>query len=137
MAKIVFKIGIAQSPFPPVLVQINQFTDVGDCPLGSPAAPAPCVVTLVRLLGDFDPPKEAMHKAIEAALRPVSEEGSTPQPASIAMCDGPEAGLTQIDAPPEQGELGNYYLAYSARADMYRMLGGQVRPGPLMRDLWR
>ena len=39
------------------------------------------------------------------------------------MRDGPEAGLTQIDAVLEQGELANYYLAHSARADMYRRLG--------------
>jgi RNA polymerase sigma-70 factor (ECF subfamily) len=39
------------------------------------------------------------------------------------MCDGPEAGLTHIDAVLEHGELANYYLAHSARADMYRRLG--------------
>jgi RNA polymerase sigma-70 factor (ECF subfamily) len=42
---------------------------------------------------------------------------------AIAERDGPEAGLTQIDAVLEQGELANYYLAHSARADMYRRLG--------------
>ncbi|HEX3822117.1 MAG TPA: RNA polymerase sigma factor [Candidatus Sulfotelmatobacter sp.] len=42
---------------------------------------------------------------------------------AIAMRDGPEAGLAQIDAALEQGELANYYLAHSARADMYRRLG--------------
>src|SRR5437773_10454209 len=42
---------------------------------------------------------------------------------AIAMCDGPEAGLTQIDAVLEHGELANYYLAHSARADLYRRLG--------------
>jgi RNA polymerase sigma-70 factor (ECF subfamily) len=42
---------------------------------------------------------------------------------AIAECNGPEAGLTQIDAVLEQGELANYYLAHSARADMYRRLG--------------
>src|ERR1700729_165619 len=42
---------------------------------------------------------------------------------AIAICDGPEAGLTHIDAVLEQGELANYYLAHSARADMYRRLG--------------
>jgi len=42
---------------------------------------------------------------------------------AIAMCDGPEAGLTQIDAVLEQGELANYYLAHSARAELYRRLG--------------
>jgi RNA polymerase sigma-70 factor, ECF subfamily len=42
---------------------------------------------------------------------------------AIAMCDGPEAGLAQIDAVLEHGELANYYLAHSARAEMYRRLG--------------
>ncbi len=42
---------------------------------------------------------------------------------AIAMRDGPEAGLAHIDAALEHGELANYYLAYSARADMYRRLG--------------
>ena len=42
---------------------------------------------------------------------------------AIAMRDGPEAGLTHIDAVLEQGELTNYYLAHSARAELYRRLG--------------
>jgi len=47
---------------------------------------------------------------------------------AIAMRDGPEAGLEQIDAvlgdsSGKHGELANYYLAHSARADMYRRLG--------------
>ena len=47
---------------------------------------------------------------------------------AIAMRDGPEAGLAHIDAVLErcsgkQGDLANYYLAHSARADMYRRLG--------------
>jgi RNA polymerase sigma-70 factor (ECF subfamily) len=42
---------------------------------------------------------------------------------AIAMCDGPEAGLRHIDALLERGELANYYLAHSARADMFRRLG--------------
>jgi RNA polymerase sigma-70 factor, ECF subfamily len=42
---------------------------------------------------------------------------------AIAMCDGPEAGLAHIDAVLEHGELANYYLAHSARAEMYRRLG--------------
>jgi RNA polymerase sigma-70 factor (ECF subfamily) len=35
-----------------------------------------------------------------------------------------EVGLTHIDAVLEYGELANHYLAHSARADMYRRLGG-------------
>jgi RNA polymerase sigma-70 factor (ECF subfamily) len=42
---------------------------------------------------------------------------------AIAMRDGPEVGLTLIEAVSEHGELANYYLAHSARADMYRRLG--------------
>ena len=42
---------------------------------------------------------------------------------AIAMSDGPESGLTHIDALLEHGELANYYLAHSARADLYRRLG--------------
>jgi RNA polymerase sigma-70 factor (ECF subfamily) len=45
---------------------------------------------------------------------------------AIAMRDGPEAGLTHIEAALEHGELANYYLAHSARADMYRRLGRTV-----------
>jgi RNA polymerase sigma-70 factor, ECF subfamily len=42
---------------------------------------------------------------------------------ALAMRDGPEAGLVHIDALLEQGELANYYLSHSARAEMYRRLG--------------
>jgi RNA polymerase sigma-70 factor, ECF subfamily len=42
---------------------------------------------------------------------------------AIAMRDGPESGLAHIDAVMEDGELADYYLAHSARADMYRRLG--------------
>jgi RNA polymerase sigma-70 factor (ECF subfamily) len=42
---------------------------------------------------------------------------------AIAMRDGPEAGLKHIDAVLAQGELANYYLAHSARADLCRRLG--------------
>ena len=42
---------------------------------------------------------------------------------AIAESDGPQAGLAQIDALLQHGELANYYLAHSARAEMYRRLG--------------
>ena len=42
---------------------------------------------------------------------------------AIAMRDGPEAGLKHIDAVLEHGELADYYLAHSARADLHRRLG--------------
>ncbi len=42
---------------------------------------------------------------------------------AIAMRDGPEVGLAHIDAVLAHGELANYHLAHSARADMCRRLG--------------
>jgi RNA polymerase sigma-70 factor, ECF subfamily len=42
---------------------------------------------------------------------------------AVAMCEGPEQGLAHIDAVLEDGELADYYLAHSARADMCRRLG--------------
>ncbi len=42
---------------------------------------------------------------------------------AIAECDGPKAGLTHIDALLGHGELANYYLAHSARAELCRRLG--------------
>jgi RNA polymerase sigma-70 factor, ECF subfamily len=42
---------------------------------------------------------------------------------AIAMRDGPEAGLVHIEAALKDGELAEYHLAHSARADMYRRLG--------------
>ena len=42
---------------------------------------------------------------------------------AIAMRDGPGVGLEHIDAVLAHGELANYYLAHSARADMCRRLG--------------
>ena len=43
--------------------------------------------------------------------------------AAIAMRDGPEHGLTLIDAILERGELEEYHLAHAARADLFRRLG--------------
>jgi len=42
---------------------------------------------------------------------------------AIAECDGAEAGLKEIDALLGQGELRDYYLAHSARAELCRRLG--------------
>jgi RNA polymerase sigma-70 factor (ECF subfamily) len=43
--------------------------------------------------------------------------------AAVAMRDGPAAGLELIDAILGRGELVDYHLAHSARADLYRRLG--------------
>ena len=41
---------------------------------------------------------------------------------ALAMRDGPQAGLALIDALLARGELGDYYLAHAARADLCRRL---------------
>jgi RNA polymerase sigma-70 factor, ECF subfamily len=42
---------------------------------------------------------------------------------AIAMRDGPEAGLAELEPLLTDGELDNYQLAHAARADFYRRLG--------------
>ncbi|MGC2660661.1 MAG: RNA polymerase sigma factor [Bryobacteraceae bacterium] len=42
---------------------------------------------------------------------------------ALAMCRGPEFGLTLIDSLLARGELAAYHLAHSARADLCRRLG--------------
>src|SRR5690606_29197485 len=42
---------------------------------------------------------------------------------AIAMHKGPEAGLQQIDAILERGELNDYHLAHSARAELCQKTG--------------
>jgi RNA polymerase sigma-70 factor (ECF subfamily) len=42
---------------------------------------------------------------------------------AVAMRDGPQAGLDLINALFQRGELADYHLAHSARADLYRRLG--------------
>jgi RNA polymerase sigma-70 factor (ECF subfamily) len=41
----------------------------------------------------------------------------------VAMRDGPAAGLALVDAILARGDLGQYYLAHSARSDLCRRLG--------------
>ena len=45
---------------------------------------------------------------------------------AIAMRDGPSQGLALIDAILQRGDLGDYYLAHSARADFCKRLGKNV-----------
>jgi RNA polymerase sigma-70 factor, ECF subfamily len=76
----------------------------------SPAADAtdwPQIVGLYDVLMQFDPsPVVALNRAV-----------------AVAMRDGPEAGLTLIDALLAGGELDDYRLAHAARADLCRRLG--------------
>ena len=57
---------------------------------------------------------------VQAAPSPVVELNRA---VAVAMRDGPRAGLALIDAILARGELGNYHLAHSARADLCRRLG--------------
>jgi RNA polymerase sigma-70 factor (ECF subfamily) len=43
--------------------------------------------------------------------------------AAVAMRDGPDAGLVLVDAILDRGDLADYHLAHSARADLCRRLG--------------
>jgi RNA polymerase sigma-70 factor (ECF subfamily) len=43
--------------------------------------------------------------------------------AAVAMCDGPDAGLTLIDQILTRGDLADYSFAHSARAELCRRLG--------------
>ena len=52
---------------------------------------------------------------------------------AIAMKDGPEAGLRLIDGILQRGELGDYHLAHSARADLLRRLGQREEAGSAYR----
>jgi RNA polymerase sigma-70 factor (ECF subfamily) len=43
--------------------------------------------------------------------------------AAVAMRDGPAAGLEQVEAILRRGDLANYALAHSTRAELCRRLG--------------
>ena len=57
---------------------------------------------------------------VRAAPSPVVELNRA---VAVAMRDGPLAGLTLVDAILARGDLGDYPLAHSARADLCRRLG--------------
>jgi RNA polymerase sigma-70 factor (ECF subfamily) len=57
---------------------------------------------------------------LRAAPSPVVELNRA---VAIAMRDGPAAGLVLIDGVLARGELLDYHLAHSARADLLRRLG--------------
>jgi RNA polymerase sigma-70 factor, ECF subfamily len=67
----------------------------------------PQIVGLYDVLARLDPsPVVALNRA-----------------AAVAMRDGPAAGIALIDAILARGELSDYHLAHSARADLCRRLG--------------
>lgn len=73
----------------------------------SAATDWPQIVALYSVLARVDPsPVVELNRAV-----------------AIAMRDGPEPGLTLIDALLARGDLADYHLAHSARADLCRRLG--------------
>ena len=67
----------------------------------------------VRIVGLYD-------LLLRAEPSPVVELNRA---AAVAMRDGPTTGLALIEAILNRGDLGDYYLAHAARADLCRRLG--------------
>jgi RNA polymerase sigma-70 factor (ECF subfamily) len=76
-------------------------------------ASSPAVTDWAQIVGLYD-------VLMRASPSPVVELNRA---VAVAMRDGPLAGLTLIDAILSRGDLGNYHLAHSARADLCRRLG--------------
>ena len=76
-------------------------------------APSAAATDWARIVGFYD--------ALQIAYpSPVVELNRA---AAVAMRDGPAAGLALIDALLRRGDLEDYHLAHSARADLCRRLG--------------
>jgi RNA polymerase sigma-70 factor (ECF subfamily) len=76
-------------------------------------APNPAATDWGRIVGLYD-------LLVAADPSPVIELNRA---VAVAMRDGPSAGLALIDAILARGELADYYLAHSARAELCRRLG--------------
>jgi RNA polymerase sigma-70 factor (ECF subfamily) len=76
-------------------------------------APDPAATDWAQIVGLYDALQRINPSPIVELNRAVA----------VAMRDGPAAGLALVDAILAQGELTDYYLAHSARADLCRRLG--------------
>ncbi|MCW5797414.1 MAG: RNA polymerase sigma-70 factor, ECF subfamily [Nitrospira sp.] len=76
-------------------------------------APDAAVTDWAQIVGLYDLLMQAESSAVIELNRAVA----------VAMRDGPAAGLALVDAILSRGELENYHLAHSARADLCRRLG--------------
>lgn len=76
-------------------------------------APTAAATNWAQIVGLYD-------LLARAAPSPVIELNRA---VAIAMRDGPAAGLQRIDAILARGELANYHLVHSARAELCRRLG--------------
>jgi len=75
--------------------------------------PAPAATDWGRIVGLYD-------LLLGVQPSPVVELNRA---VAVAMLDGPQAALPLIDGLLERGELSNYHLAHSARAELCRRLG--------------
>jgi RNA polymerase sigma-70 factor (ECF subfamily) len=66
-----------------------------------------------QIVGLYDVLQRLLQSPVVALNRAVA----------IAMRDGPQAGLAEVDALLEAGDLRDYHLAHAARADFCRRLG--------------
>lgn len=76
-------------------------------------APIPAATDWAQIVGLYD-------VLVQMVPSPVVELNRA---VAVAMRDGPEAGLALIDAILDRGDLADYHLAHSARADLCRRLG--------------
>ena len=76
-------------------------------------ASSPAATDWAQIVGLYD-------LLMQASPSPVVELNRA---VAVAMRDGPLAGLAFIDAILARGDLANYHLAHSARADLCRRLG--------------
>ncbi|HYK88961.1 MAG TPA: RNA polymerase sigma factor [Acidobacteriota bacterium] len=76
-------------------------------------APSAAATDWTRIVELYDLLLRADHSPVIELNRAVA----------VAMRDGPSAGLTLIDAILARGDLSDYHLAHSARADLCRRLG--------------
>ena len=77
------------------------------------AAPTVAATDWAQIVGLYD-------RLAQAAPSPVVELNRA---VALAMRDGPAAGLALIDAILARGELADYHLAHSARAELCRRMG--------------
>ena len=71
-----------------------------------------------RIAGLYGDLEKAAPSAVVALNRAVA----------LAMAEGPERGLRELDELTARGELEDYYLLHSARADLMRRLGRHDDP---------
>jgi RNA polymerase sigma-70 factor (ECF subfamily) len=76
-------------------------------------APTPVATDWNQIVGLYD-------VLLRADPSPIVELNRA---AAIAMRDGPEVGLAEVDAILARGELADYHLAHSAKAELCRRLG--------------